>query len=323
MTPGLVAFFVLIALLLAFYALIAPTNKSVTYTNVRKATPKKIAPFGGDIDENFDEEPPFGSQDLSVDKDTGLFERFIRPAIRNFLPQTPAALTEYAKHNRGIEALLAKTGNPWRTTPEEYVGLRVLSVIAGVSLAVFLTIFKLFPFPLYIAVPFGLAFGFILPSALLSMKWSARRRDLRANLPEALDLLRICMNSGQNFPNALKQTVELLPPGTTKDELARMSAELSAGRTLYDALSSLAFRCPTDGIEAFTRIIQQATETGTDISQTLAYQSDEIRAEYERIIETRAQKLQTTLFFPIILLLLPALMIFLFGPALSALGTAL
>lgn len=298
MEPGLVAFFVVIALLAAFYALFAPTNtKAQTYSD----------------------------QNVYDVEGKGLFEKWVRPAVRNFLPQTPLALTEYATNNGGVTALLARTGNPWKVSPEEYVAVRVLAVVAGVVLATFASVVGYLPqeVPLFAALLGGMAFGYILPKALLDMRWAKRRRDLQATLPEALDLLRICMNAGYSFPRALRETVELLPPGTTREELTRTSSEMAASRTLVDSLTSLAHRCPTDGMEAFVRAVTQAASTGADISDTLAYQSEETRAEYERIVEVRAQKLQTTMFFPIILFLLPSMMIFLFGPSVSSLSGAL
>lgn len=296
MTPGLVAFFVVVALLSAFYALFAPTNPNTT---------------------TYEDTP--GNQEPET---VGVFNQWVRPAVRNFLPQTPLALTEYAKNNEGVAALLARTGNPWKVSPEEYVVVRVLSVIAGTALLTTASVIGLFPsnIPLIASMALGAFLGYIFPKALLDMRWAKRRREIITTLPEALDLLRICMNAGYSFPNALRTTVELLPPGTTKDELSRASSELAAGRTLNETLASFAYRCPTDGAEAFVRAISQATATGTDISGTLAYQSEETRAELERIVETRSAKLQTTLFFPIILFLLPSLMIVMFGPAISQLA---
>jgi len=295
MDAGLVAFFVIIALLLAFYALLAPTNTTIKTS------------FGETIIENRG----------------GLFEKIVRPAVRNFLPQSPLALTEYAHKNDGVKALLARTGNPWRVSPEEYVAVRVLSILAGVVILTIMSVFGLMPIPVYYALPLGIGLGYFAPKALLDTAWAKRRRELRSTLPEALDLLRICLNAGYNFSNALKQTSDMLPPGTTRSELARMSSEIAAGRSLNESLNAFSYRCPTDGVEAFVRAISQANTTGSDISATLAYQSEETRAEYERIIETRAQRLQTTLFFPIILFLLPVLMILLFGPSLTGIESSL
>jgi pilus assembly protein TadC len=296
MSIGLISFFVVLAVLLSFYAIFAPTN-----------TKAKSYPLRPGVTPNSD----------------SLFEKLVRPAIRNLMPQTPLALTEYARSNDGIAALLARTGNPWRVSPEEYIVVRVLSLMAGVMLLTTMVITGYAPIPIYVALPLGLFLGFIAPKALLDSAWGKRRRDLNMTMPEALDMLRICMDAGYNFQNALGQTVELLPDSITKDELGRILAEMRAGRTITQALTSFSRRCPTDIVESFVRSISQAQSTGADIASTLSYQSEEARAEYERAVDVRAQKLQTTLFLPLIGFFLPVLMILIFGPAVTTLGSAL
>ena len=294
MSAGLIAFFAILSVLLAFYAVVTPRNTKIT------SPTSEAVPLTG--------EPQ------------GPFERVFRPLIRNFLPQTPMALTEHAQKSDSIHRLLAKTGNPWKLSPEEYVGMRVLSMIAGMVLLIAATVLGVFPIPILAGGALGGFLGFMAPQALISGYWGKRRRDIASTLPEALDLLRICMNAGNNFTNALKQTVDMLPPGATRLELQRVSAEIDAGRTLDDALEGLAYRCPTDQVEAFTRSISQANATGSDISSTLAHQAGEARADQERIVETKAQRTQTTLFLPIILFLLPALLVLIFAPSLSSVG---
>lgn len=288
MTAGLIAFFAGLAVLIGFYALFAPKPSS---------------------------DDPVAAAPTALSAKRGLFDRWVRPAVSNILPQTPGALRSFARNSDNISVLLARTDNPWRVSPEEYVVVRVGSVVFGGMLLLVLSALGLFPIPVYFAVPAGLLIGYIAPKAMLDGAWAKRRRDLTAMLPEALDLLRICMNAGFNFPNALKQTVELLQPSVTKTELSRVSAELNAGRTLNAALESFARRCPVESAESFVRSISQAQATGADIASTLAYQSSESRAEYERLVETKAAKLQTTLFLPLIGFFLPTLLILLFGPA--------
>ena len=302
MTPGLIAFFVVLAVLSAAYAILAPTH-----TNNTGGAGKLDGTFGEPAEEKVE----------------SLFDKLVRPAIVNILPQTPKSLTDYARKNQGIRVLLAKTGNPWRVTPEEYVVVRLLAVVAGMMVMLFLTVVGYAPIPLMYSLPFGAFLGYIAPKSILDSAWAKRRRELSERLPEALDLLRICMNAGYNFQNALNQTVELLPQGETRTELSRVVAELRAGRTIVQALDGFARRCPTDGVEAFTRAINQAQATGVDIATTLSYQSEESRADYERAIEVKAQKLQSTLFLPLIGFFLPTLLIIIFGPAFVTLMGAL
>lgn len=301
MTPGIVAVFVILAVLSAAYALYAPVNR-----NYR---------VGSGINQTTEEE---------TGKKPNFFEKYVRPTIANVLPQTPKALTEYARKNSNIAALLAKTGNPWRVSPEEYVVIRVLAVLMGIMVALLLFAIGYIPAEFGIAVaPVGALLGYIAPKAMLDSAWAKRRRDLNAVLPEALDLLRICMDSGYNFTNGLQQTVDILADSVTKDELSRVVSELRAGRTVTVALEAFAVRCPTDAVEAFVRAISQAQATGVDIATTLAYQAEETRAEYERQIEVRSQKLQTTLFLPLIGFFIPTLLILIFGPAVVMLMGAL
>lgn len=296
MTPGVVAFMVVIAVLTVFYAVFAPTNEGAERTQQQS---------GGNTGDP-----------------QGTFEKYVRPAIRNFLPQTPLALTEFARKNDKTASLLARTGNPWRVTPEEYLVIRVLATIAGVMVLVLVSVLKLAQVDVLIAMPIGALVGWYIPGSLLGAEWTKRKRDIAQTLPEALDMLRICMNAGYTFPNALAQTTELLPEGITREELTRVLAELQTGRSLTEALSNFAYRCPTESVESLVRAVVQGQVTGADIADTLTYQSAEARAEYERSVDVRAAKIQTTLFFPIIGLLMPVLLIVIFGPTLATLQTA-
>ena len=296
MSAGLVAFLAALTVLTVFFALFAPTRAR---EGVLGDVPRRpVAP-------------------------EGIFESWVRPLLRNFMTFTPASLTENASRNEGTVALLARSGNPWRVSPEEFAVLRVLAVVAGTvllflgSVTGYLSIL-----PPVASAALGAVIGFLLPKQLLQSKWNARKKDVTRSLPEALDLMRICMNAGYNFPNALAQTVELLPPGITKDELGRVSAEIRAGVSVHDALRSFTRRVPTDGVDAFAQAVEQAQATGADIAMTLAYQSSETRAEYERIVDEKSQKLQTTLFFPIIGFFLPVLGLLIFGPAIQDLSGA-
>lgn len=293
MTAGLVSFFVALAVLTTFYAIFSPTNKRAlkNLPAIDMANPS-------------------------------WFDKWIRPAVRNFLPQAPLALTSFARKNGSTAAVLARSGNPWRVTPEEYIIVRTLATIAGLIFGLFVATLGYIEIDPLLIAGFGALIGFVLPKSLLSSEWAKRRRDLDTTLPEALDLMRIALDAGYNFNNALQQTIELLNSGPTRNELARVNNELKAGRSLNIALTGFSYRCPTDGVESFVRVINQSQATGVDIASTLAFQADEARADYERQVDVKAQKMQTTLFFPIIGLLLPVLVILMFAPSVANLQGA-
>lgn len=291
MDPGLIAFFTFIAAFAAFYAWAAPTSP-VTY-----------------------EEPmrPEGYQ-------PGIFEKWVRPAIRNFAPAAPPSLAKYARGSANVATLLRRSGNPWNISPEEYVFLRILSALAVAAALSVYTVMGFLTFPPILVFAVGLLIGALVPQALLSSEWGKRKKNLNRTLPEALDLMRICLNAGFNFPNALAEVVSLLPMGTTRSELKRTQADLRSGRTVAQAMDDFAYRCPTEQVEAFVRAVNISQAMGTDMASTLMSQADEARLAYERLVDVKAQKLQTTLFLPIIAFLLPVLMIVIFGPSLAELS---
>lgn len=292
MTPGIIAFFTIIAVLLAFYAAFAPSH----------ATPQN----GDDVG------PPNSG-----------FNKYVRPAVSNFLPTAPAFLNKYAYSSPGIESILRRSGNPWRLTPAEYVVLRLLSAAAGATVLSIMTAFGLIPIEPVLGFFAGAATGYIVPSALLATAWGKRRKEVARTLPEALDLLRICMSAGYNFTNSLGQIVALLPEGTTRQELSRVLSDIQSGKTVTESLDDFAERIPTDQVDSFVSAVSIANSMGTDMARTLAAQADEARAVYERKVEQKAQKLQTTLFIPIIAMLLPSMMIIIFAPAMSEIGSVL
>lgn len=296
MSKGFISFLVSLAVLVTLYAAFGPNRSKNTEATRSVRVPQP---------------------------DDGFFEKYIRPTIQQFLPQSPVALIDYAQENGGIKALLARSGNPWKINPEEYIALRILSAIAGAGLSIVLVAMQLAPLPYPLAMIVGLLLGQFMPKLMLNSEWSKRKRALTRGLPEALDLLRICMNSGKNFSGSLKDTFDKLPKGIMKEELGRVIAEQNIGKSIASSLESFSVRCPTDEVEAFVRTISQAETLGTDISSTIASQADEARNAYERAIEERTQKLQSTLFIPIVAFFLPVLMLLLFAPALSSLTSSL
>lgn len=292
MSPGIIAFFVIVSVLFACYAAFAPANPVTEPDHEGAASP-------------------------------GAFGKYIRPTVRNLLPTAPAVLNKYARSNPGIDSALRRSGNPWKVTPEEYVVLRLLSAAVGATLLSLLTGFGLLPVPAFAGFALGAALGYFVPSVLLSGQWGKRRKEVLRTLPDALDLLRICMNAGYNFTNALGQVVVLLPEGPTREELTRVLSDVRAGRTVDQALDDFAARIPTDQVDAFVSAVSIANSMGTDMASTLASQADETRRQYERKVEEKAQKLQTTLFLPIIGMLLPSMLIIIFAPALSQIGQVL
>lgn len=301
MTVELVAILAGLAVFVAVYAIAAPVN---------------------DI---FEEDPEEVLVADAVNGKPSTFERLVRPAVRNVLPQTPMSALIAARKSTKIKELLIRSGNPWNVTPEEFLGMRIVSGVTGLFIFLFLAIIEFLPTMLPIAgwAALGLALGYYFPKVRIDRHVGARRKGTQRGLPEALDLLVIILNAGMQFQPALAEVVSRLPEGVMRDELARVLSDLKANKTIETALTDLARRAPGDEVEAFCKAIVQGQRLGADMSETLKAQAASARQAYEAALDERIGKLPTTLFFPILGLMLPALFLVIMAPAFSEIGKAL
>jgi tight adherence protein C len=255
---------------------------------------------------------------------SGLFERLVRPAVRNLLPQTPMAAQLKARHSNKTIELLVRSGNPWNIQPEEFFGIKILAGIGGFMLALLLVLMEVLPayLPPLGWLALGALIGQHIPKVLLDGAKGRRLKEARRGLPEALDLLVITLNSGMNFTPALAEVVSRLPEGVIKEELTRVSADLRSGKNLQKSLTDFARRAPSEEVESFAKSVVVSEKLGADVSETLKSQADAARAAYEAALDEKIGKLPTTLFFPILALMLPALFIVILAPAFANIAGA-
>jgi tight adherence protein C len=252
----------------------------------------------------------------------GVFNSFFRPMLRNFMPQTPMSVQLKARHNPKIVELLVRSGNPWGLQPEEYYALRFVTALVGLILATCLSLLNILPIPGPMAMVAGAVMGFALPRVRLDSARGKRKRAATRGLPEALDLLVITMNAGVSFHAAVVAVAERLPEGVIQRELSRVVEDLRAGRSTVQALTDLSRRTASVEVEAFAKSVVMAERLGSDTSDTLRRQAEAARGAYEQILAEKTAKLGTTLMFPLMAFLLPALFLAVLGPAFQALMTA-
>ncbi|MGV8909289.1 MAG: type II secretion system F family protein [Propionicimonas sp.] len=252
----------------------------------------------------------------------GIFNKYLRPALRNFMPQTPMAVQLKARHNGKIVELLVRSGNPWGLQPEEYYALRFVTGLIGLIAATGLSLLTILPVPVPAAMFGGALMGFVLPRVMLDSARGNRKKAATRGLPEALDLLVITMNAGVVFHAALVEVTARLPEGVIRTELSRAVEDLRAGRSTIQALTDLARRTASAEVESFAKAVVMAERLGSDTTNTLRQQADAARAEYEQVLAEKTAKLGTTLMFPLMGFLLPALFLTVLGPAFQQLITA-
>jgi tight adherence protein C len=158
--------------------------------------------------------------------------------------------------------------------------------------------------------------GYILPDFVLSMRVTARQEKIQLALPDALDLLVVCVEAGLGLDQAiLKSSEELrVTHPDICDEFNLVSLELRAGKPRREALKNLADRTGVEDLSGLVSMLIQTDKFGTSIAQSLRIHSDALRTKRRQRAEEKAHKVSVKLVFPLVFLIFPAMFVVILGP---------
>jgi tight adherence protein C len=170
---------------------------------------------------------------------------------------------------------------------------------------------------LLLAVLMASAFGFYLPNGVLSNRVEARKRSLFEDLPDAVDLMTVCVEAGLGFDTALSRVTDEIgmKSEALHGELELVLLELRAGSGRDKALRNLALRTGVEDIDSLTTMLIQADRFGTSIGDSLRVYTDNLRTRRRLRAEEKAAKISLKLLFPLVFFIFPSLIIVLIGPA--------
>lgn len=242
-------------------------------------------------------------------------ERVILPIARKvgeiairFTPQN--ALQETARK-------LELAGNPRGLDPTVFWALRFLAAIGIAALLIFVFSFASIDWTwgrkALITGVFTLL-GFYLPQLLVQSMIDRRQKGIRKAMPDALDLLTICVEAGLGFDGAMAKVSE-----KWENELAlsfaRVLREIQLGKLRREALRDMADRIGIPEMTSFVAAIVQSEQLGVSMAKVLRIQADQMRMKRRQYAEEQAHKAPVKMLFPMALLIFPSLMIILLGPA--------
>jgi tight adherence protein C len=159
--------------------------------------------------------------------------------------------------------------------------------------------------------------GYFLPTLVLSHLVQTRQKKIKEGLPDALDLMVVCVEAGQGLNAAMKRVsddLKLSSPILAR-EMNLVNLEISAGLEREVALRNLAERTGVDDVASLTSMLIQADRFGTSLAQSLKVQSETLRTTRRQRLEELAAKTPVKLVFPLLLFIFPALMVVIIGPA--------
>jgi tight adherence protein C len=213
----------------------------------------------------------------------------------------------------GVAAKLLLAGLSRKITPTGFLALKSGCGVGALFLGFMLGLSVGPAGTIVFAGVFG-GVGFILPDYLLTMKARRRKEAVRAELPDALDLLAVSVEAGLGFDGAIAKLTEHME-GALVEEFSLTLNAMRIGESRADALKKMADRVPAPELGSFVRAIIQADQLGISLARILRVQAADTRLRRQAAAEEKAMKAPIKMLFPTVLFIFPAMFIVILGPA--------
>jgi tight adherence protein C len=212
-----------------------------------------------------------------------------------------------------ISLKLLGAGLGRRVTPTSFLAAKGLMAVFGALVGVMFSSMAGSATGLLLTV--GLAAGgFFAPDYFVTLKARGRRERVKADLPDALDLLAVSVEAGLGFDGAIAKITEHME-GPLADEFSLTLGEMRIGESRADALKRMADRVGAPELSSFTRAIIQADQLGTSLGRILRVQAADSRLRRQAAAEEKAMKAPIKMLFPTVLFIFPAIFLVILGPA--------
>jgi tight adherence protein C len=159
--------------------------------------------------------------------------------------------------------------------------------------------------------------SFYMPEIVLWIIKKGRQDNIFYGLPDALDLMVVCVEAGLGLDQAMRKVTEEMKKTyhVIAEEFALSNLQLQMGRARNEVLHDLGARTGVDDLKALAAILIQADKFGSSVAQALRVQSDSMRTRRRQMAEEKAAKTAVKLIFPLVIFIFPAIFVVLVGPA--------
>jgi tight adherence protein C len=247
---------------------------------------------------------------LIEEDETGFVAKFTQPLHRIVLPGKDAA-------RKKIRRDLLQAGFRSNKALRNYLSLKVLLALLLPGIFLFRIFFVQFNAQIIGICVFLALVGFYIPNYVIRYLISRRQREIVRALPDALDLMVICVEAGLGLDMTFKrvgQEIRSMSPHLS-DEFNIVNQEIRAGRPRDEAYAGLTNRTGVPEIHNLMTILTQTSRFGTSVAKALRVHADAMRIKRRQIAEEIAAKAAVKLIFPLIFCIFPAMFVVLMGPA--------
>jgi len=299
-----------ISLITVIGALVAAVGAAVTVLAFKAPAPTDADRAVERLDAYARVEPPLN---LSAAEATLSFrERVLQPFVRQVAGMIGNRTPEAAIAQ--LQRTLVLAGRPLGLSAGEFLAIRY--IVAGLGLLLG-GLLGLAVGGLTYAMIGGAVIAliaYLIPKLLLGSRVKRARREIRLSLPDAMDLMSVCVESGLTFEGAMGKVADRYH-NRLGLEFAQVLSEIRLGRQRRDAMANLGDRTSVDEVISFSQAVIQSDALGTGIARVLRIQSEELRRKRRQRAQEQGAKASLKMLFPMVLFIFPALWIVLLGPA--------
>lgn len=261
-------------------------------------------------------EPRRGSKkdDLALKKQDAVskvLERATPTLARPLQPKTDAEMSK-------LKLKLANAGFRAETAGSIFLGMKFAGLVFGLLAGggTLITLSGIQQSSLFGSIATAGLF-FYLPDLLVALIGKRRKKGIFLGLPDALDLMVVCVEAGLGLDQAMRKVAEEMKKTyrVLAEEFALANFQLQMGRPRNDVLHELGLRTGVADLRALAGVLIQADKFGSSIAQALRVQSDSMRTRRRQIAEEKAAKTAVKLIFPLVLFIFPGIFVILVGPA--------
>jgi len=235
----------------------------------------------------------------------------VRDTLANVGKLFPPPSTEKASR---VQLLMIRAGY---RSPEALMAMRGVKIIFPILTLAGAYFSGAYQFNAFLVPVVAVGLGYLVPDMWLTWRVSVRQHKLRKALPDALDLLVICVEAGLGLDQALMKVSQdmRISHRELSDELQLVNMQMRVGKTRLDALRDLAQRTGLDDIKTLVAMLIQTERFGTSVAQSLRVYSDDMRLKRRQRAEEMSAKTSVKMVPPLVFFIFPALMVVILGPA--------
>lgn len=246
---------------------------------------------------------------LLEDNETGFVTKITSPINEMIAPQSGAI----SKESR---LRLIQAGYRSKHMYQYFITAKILLALLFPTIYIAATVFHTFTLMRSLILLLLVIIGFGLPDTILGIIIRNRQRRIIRALPDALDLMVICVEAGLGLDMTFKRVGDEIRPicADLSDEFALTNLEIRAGKSRNDSFRNMTIRTGVSEVGNLMTVLTQTSRFGTSLAKALRVHSDAMRVKRRQIAEETAAKSTVKLIFPLVCFIFPAIFVVLVGP---------